>query len=202
MTATTVVGAPTVRSQALLTLMSAPGTAPRKPSIPSPVFWSPQSLPKRGSLGIASVVAYPSRSARTTAGSASSSRIASRGVCPPSGSTRGTGAQQSPRERESAPPEALAKNRHTLVSDFCAPARARIKLVARRPLDRLALGRVGAALLVERLAGFGDVVGEAIDLGAAERLLDQRPHHLHLLGVGRHRVGGQHPATLRRAPPG
>ena len=69
-------------------------------------------------------------------------------------------------------------------------------------LHLLALVRVGAALLLQRLAGFGDVVGEAVDLGAAEGLLDQRPHHLHLLGVGRHRVGGEHPAALGRELPG
>ena len=80
--------------------------------------------------------------------------------------------------------------------------RPRRASVAGADLHLLALGGVGAALLLQRLAGLVDVVGEAVDLLAAERLLDQRPQHFHVFGVGRHRVGGQHPAALGRELPG
>ena len=74
--------------------------------------------------------------------------------------------------------------------------------VAGADLHLLALGGVGAALLLQRRAGLVDVVGEAVDLLAAERLLDQRPQHFHVFGVGGHRVGGEHPAALGRELPG
>jgi hypothetical protein len=74
--------------------------------------------------------------------------------------------------------------------------------VAGAPLRVLALRRMGAALLVEGPAGGIDVVGEPVDLLAAERLLDEGAQDFHVFRVRRHRVGGEHPATLRRELPG
>ena len=42
-----------------------------------------------------------------------------------------------------------------------------------------------------------DVLVEGVDQRAAEVELHQGAHHLHVLGVRRHRVGGHHPAPLR-----
>src|ERR1044072_6056576 len=74
--------------------------------------------------------------------------------------------------------------------------------VAGALLHLLALGGMRAALVLQRRAGDVDVVGEPVDLLATQGLLDQRPHHLHVFGVGRHRVGGKHPAALGGELPG
>src|SRR6478609_5243727 len=79
---------------------------------------------------------------------------------------------------------------------------ARFGSVPRAGLDLLALGGVGAALLLQRCAGLGDVVGEAVDVLSAESLLGQSSHDFYLLGVGRHGVGGDHPAALGGELPG
>jgi hypothetical protein len=52
MSAITVLGLPTARSQASGALTSAPGSAPVKPSMPAPVFRRPHSSLKSGSFGI------------------------------------------------------------------------------------------------------------------------------------------------------
>src|SRR4051812_23719572 len=69
-------------------------------------------------------------------------------------------------------------------------------------LDPLALRLMSSALLLERLAGLRDVLGQLVDHLAAQRLLDQRAHHLYVVGVRRERVGGHHPATFGRQLPG
>ena len=51
-------------------------------------------------------------------------------------------------------------------------------------------------LLLERRARLGDVLRQRCGQRVAERLLDERAHDLHVLGVGRQRVGGHHPAAL------
>ena len=68
-------------------------------------------------------------------------------------------------------------------------------------LGLLTLDLVGSALLVEGRACVRDVAGQPFDLFAAHGLLDQRPHDLHLLGVGGKRVRRHHPAPLRRELP-
>src|SRR5688572_24723251 len=63
-----------------------------------------------------------------------------------------------------------------------------LPLVANAPLHALALGNGHAALLVERLEGFGEIRRQRLDQRAVQCQLDEGPHHLHVLGVGRHRV--------------
>src|SRR3954463_6341105 len=59
-----------------------------------------------------------------------------------------------------------------------------------------AVERVQPALLGERLAGLGDVVGELVRERVAERQLDERAHDRDVLGVRRQGVSGPHPAAL------
>src|SRR2546425_8384221 len=104
----------------------------------------------------------------------------------------------------SAPMSGFTSPRRTGVSS-ASSSRARID---RRPsvpgagLHLFALGFMGAALLLERVGRLLDVHREGVDLLAAERLLDERPHDLDVLGVWRQGVGGDHPAALGRELPG
>src|SRR4051794_13810071 len=63
-------------------------------------------------------------------------------------------------------------------------------------LHQPALRLADRALLLQGLDGIGDIDMEGVDQVAAQGELDQRAHHLHVVGVRRHGVGGQHPAAL------
>jgi hypothetical protein len=61
---------------------------------------------------------------------------------------------------------------------------------------------VCAALLRERRQRLLDVPGERVDVLAAHRLLDQRPHDRHVWAFGGRVYGRHHPAPLGRELPG
>src|SRR3954471_13569963 len=65
-------------------------------------------------------------------------------------------------------------------------------------LHQRALRLAHRPLLLERLDGVGDIDMERVHQVAAKGELYQRPHHLHVVGVRGHRVGGDHPAALGR----
>ena len=103
--------------------------------------------------------------------------------------------QASAEQARAAPPSRRRRGR-----SVAAPRALRSVARAGHHLGSLRLVR--PALGRERRAGLLDVAGQGVDVLAAHRLLDQGAHDRHVLGVGRQRVGRDHPATLGRQLPG
>src|SRR5215207_9785779 len=84
------------------------------------------------------------------------------------------------------------------LTHFQFSERAPSRSVPSPGLDSLAVELVQPALLLQRLAGLGDVVRERRDQRVAQGQLDEGPHDLHVIRVGGKCVGGNHPAPFRR----
>src|SRR6266540_1383292 len=65
-------------------------------------------------------------------------------------------------------------------------------------LDARSLGGGDRALVLQGLERIGDVVHQPVHQGPGQVELNERTHHLHVVGIRRHGVGGHHPAALGR----